>query len=130
MKRITYADALRGLNEAVRAKGYDYVYERRSGICWNVFDGNPDCIVGHALVWLGVPVEWFAHGCRENDSACDIRAGLFADGMFDIDADALDLFSYVQAEQDNGSTWGAAVARNHVGEEAYNRMHMYENVPA
>lgn len=118
MKTITYADALNALNEAVKAKGYDYVYTKRGNFCYNVFDGNPDCIVGHALVWLGVPVEWFADSML-NENATTVCNTLNFRGMFDIEEDAIEFLSEVQVEQDSGTPWGKAVTRVHIGFKQY-----------
>jgi hypothetical protein len=50
------------LERAVAEKGADYEYQpvphpNRGTQCQYQFDGAPSCIVGHALVYAGVPVE-------------------------------------------------------------------------
>lgn len=116
MKTITREMALSALNEAVKVKGYNYVYERRAGsYCYNVWEGNPDCIVGHALIWLGVPIEWFNEDSRANDPAQEVCSLLGYDDMFDVEPEAIALFNRVQAMQDSGIPWGEAVTRAHLG---------------
>lgn len=130
MKTITHDDALRALNEAVKVKGYDFVYDRREGnSCYNVWNGKPDCIVGHALVWLGVPIEWFEEESRANDGAYDVCNALSLDEMFVVGDDALDLFREVQDSQDNQVPWGEAVTRAHLGYDVFMSMGLLADAP-
>lgn len=128
MRTITYEDALRALNQAVADKGYNHVYERIHAVCYNVWEGKPDCIVGHALVYLGVPVEWFETDSLCNDGASDVCSALFRDDMFRFDDDAIELFRSAQDSQDNASTWGVSVTRAHLGEEWFASLGLYADV--
>lgn len=129
---IEYSDALRALNEAVKTKGYKYQYERQpGGACSNVRDGEPDCIVGHALVFLGVPVEWF----RENDLVCATAVDV-CEAINHQDAlplafqpDAIDLFVDVQVRQDEGMPWGESVTRSHLSEDEWFEFALDQDVP-
>lgn len=139
MQTIEYDDALRALNQAVADKGYGYVYprdDRPGGSCFNVWEGNPDCIVGHALVWLGVPVEWFtearegSHWGRENDSAYDVCTNLAVSDMFNVTDEARDLLAHVQRLQDEGVPWGEAVTMAHLSVDVFEALRLNENVAA
>lgn len=132
MKTIEYADALRALNEAVKAKGYKYVYprtERSANYCYNIWNGQPDCIVGTALVWLGVPIEWFeAEPSRENDDVGDVCKALLLDGKFEFTEDAKDLLGQAQTHQDNGIPWGEAVTLAHLGGLTFENLGLHSDV--
>lgn len=126
---IGYDEVLRGLNEAVKAKGYDYVYPRdERGICFNVFEGEPDCIVGWLLVWLGVPIEWFAVDSRDIDPIRDVCTVLHMEDVAEFTPEARNLMANVQREQDGGATWGASVTRAHIGDDWYARLRLHRNV--
>lgn len=133
MKTIEYGDALRALNQAVADKGYGYVYpraDRPGGFCYNVWEGNPDCIVGHALVWLGVPVQWFEQGSRANDAAYEACSNLFVSDMFNLTDEARELLGDVQRLQDEGVPWGEAVTRAHLSVDVFEALRLNENVAA
>lgn len=121
MQVITYEAALRALNEAVRVKGHDYVDEQAKigATCMNVVltDGNwvPSCIVGTALVWLGVPVDWFPANECYSESIHPVSGKLRAAGLLDINSQALALFVHAQGLQDGKATWGDAVVEAHLG---------------
>lgn len=116
---IGYDDVLRALNEAVKAKGYNHVYARHGDeyYCYNVWEGKPDCIVGHALVYLGVPIEWFEVDNRAIDDVGDVCKSLFLQDTFEFTHTARMMLGQVQSDQDGGMTWGEAVTRAHLGEE-------------
>lgn len=128
MRVVTYEETLRALNEAVRERGYNYVYPRNNrGVCYNVFQGKPDCIVGWVMIRLGVPIEWFKEDTRENDNVGDVCRALFFQKMFEFEEAALDLLTDVQISQDSGSTWGVSVTRAHLGEEWYASLYLHRN---
>lgn len=125
---IGYEEVLRGLNEAVKAKGYDYVYPRdERGLCYNVFEGKPDCIVGWVLIWLGVPIEWFGPDNRANDPIDDVCMDLRMEEVVEFTQEARVLMKHAQREQDGGATWGAAVTRAHLGEDWYASLRLHLN---
>jgi len=137
MQKITYETALRALNEAVKAKGYNHTYQRSGTYgCYNVtLGGDPDCIVGWALIWLGVPAQWFLerdkeHGdARRGAGAGSVCNMLYRSELLDVDEDAVDLFNSAQARQDQGVTWGEAVTIGHLGGEAFDNLRLNENAP-
>jgi hypothetical protein len=133
MKTVTYEDALRALNEAVKAKGYDYQYPvGDAGGCWNVTEtGEPDCIVGWALVWLGVPAEWFLEGARDDRrgmGAVSVCPLLRNTGVLDITDEAFALFRDAQARQDGGIEWGRSVVQSHLGNDEFQRLDLLSPV--
>lgn len=128
MQTIEYKDALRALNHAVADKGYGHAYERQGGgYCYNVWEGQPACIVGHALIFLGVPIEWFGKDTRDNDAVADVCHVLFMEGMFKITDEALHLLSMAQVYQDGGLTWGVAVTRAHLGQDWFDSLNLHVN---
>lgn len=132
MNVIEYADALRALNEAVKTKGYKYVYERaEGGACSNVRGDSPDCIVGYALVFLGVPVEWFEANNLVCSTAADVCEAInHGDALrLVFQPDAIDLFVNVQVQQDNGVPWGEAVTRSHLTEDEWFEFDLDRGVP-
>lgn len=130
MQTITYEMALRALNEAVKKNGYGYIdpQAKIGETCQNVRrvvdeDGGltdqwePSCIVGTALVWLGVPVEWFPLNHCYCQSIERVAVALRVTGVLDLTSEALRLLVKVQNYQDQAMNWGAAVAAGHLGWE-------------
>lgn len=124
MIEITYDVALSALNDAVKKYGAEFVYEKgmfTANDGGDMFascaylhadaDGNltePGCIVGHALVGLGVSTEPIK----------DYNVGMNADDMLRILAErgcisytnkAKALLNTVQGYQDEGMPWGEAI---------------------
>lgn len=123
MQTVTYELALRGLNEAVAAKGHAFVYDTRAESetgCWNVNQAGtePSCIVGWALAWLGVPLECMS-GTRRGVSIQSLKGFLERDGVIALDEDAFILLLTVQSHQDQAMPWGEAVTRVHLGDKAF-----------
>lgn len=128
MRVVTYEETLRALNEAVRDKGYNHVYQRPDGgYCYNVWEGEPHCIVGHVLVRLGVPVEWFEKDNRNIDDVGDVCKNLFLQGLFEFEEEARDLLGDAQVFQDSGDTWGVSVTRAHLGDDWFHALHLHRN---
>lgn len=116
-----YDEALRALNEAVRMKGHDYVdkFAKEGLTCQNIIGSKvegylPSCIVGTALVWLGVPAEWFAEvGCYST-SIEPLSERLAGAEILHLSRAAVALMSRAQTAQDSKETWGDAVVRAHL----------------
>lgn len=125
MKTITYELALRALNEAVAKRGPKWV-DRNAMTgdgCANVsLTGEPQCIVGTALVWLGVPPEWFLVGDRRCSSTVTIIPVLEREGVMLFSTAASRLLGFAQSAQDAGGEWGEAVVKAHLGPEQYNAL--------
>lgn len=105
------------LEKAVATMGSNHVYEKHptTGVDedGNEFavntclylneEGNPDCIVGHALVGLGIGRQDISR--LEGESAYAVLRELVP-GITDDVAVAVNL---CQASQDNGNSWGYAM---------------------
>lgn len=117
MRTITREEALHALNEAVAMKGPNYVdvFAARGDTCRNVVrdeegEWAPSCIVGTALVWLGIPAEWFAESQCLAVTATTATTRLRNAGLMDFSEDAVELLSDAQSKQDQKHSWGEAVA--------------------
>lgn len=125
MQKIDYETALRAMNEAVRLKGPDYVdeYAAKGETCRNVTlvggEYKPSCIVGHALVWLGVPAVWFEDmECRMGGIGL-VAIRLRNAGLLDLSQEAVNLMQTAQGKQDSRMSWGDAVVYGHLGYAAF-----------
>src|SRR5688572_22928367 len=123
MKKLDYSATLHALNEAVASRHPQYVDPTSAtGMACKNIDKNskgewvPSCIVGTALVWLGVPVDWFVKNDCFTYSATIVTEKLYDDDLFQFTNDALDLLVVAQGHQDEGTNWGEAVARAHLGD--------------
>jgi len=110
---VTYDVLLAALREAVAEKGEDYVYKKRGAAgnrCVYVHeeDGKkvPSCIIGNAMHRLGVPLGNL-HFLGGSEALFNIlvKGGVIAD----VEPKARDLAMGVQAGQDYGVPWGAAL---------------------
>jgi hypothetical protein len=131
------------LERAVAEKGADYKYTpvphpTRGSQCQYQFDGAPSCIVGHALTYVGVPVEalvkldtaegWWNDEFENNNpvededdedrgwyvEATDIESltdsgALTAATNVVLTREAERIFLQAQTKQDNNTPWGEAV---------------------
>lgn len=106
------------LRLVVFEKGADFVYEKvdfdgaHIPRCVNFHEGEPSCIVGHVLANLGVSAEDAARmGVDGNMSAINVAGNLERFGYeWKIDSDAVDILTAAQIRQDNGQSWGEALA--------------------
>lgn len=121
MKHVTLDDALDALRKAVAEKGHDYQYGKHHSVCRYASsiegEAQPECIIGHALVYLGVPAEYFA------ESQWNVKTirGVLESGVLEgyrFDPRAIDSFETAQRMQDAShrpsrrgadTTWGAAL---------------------
>ena len=126
----TVQQALDALRAAVEEKGADFVYHNPDGQkagtlvpnpnfdnemtnaeCKYVHGSETGCIAGNAMVRLGIPRKKLAN--HENISASTVIRKIFADVDFNSRSNLCSvgrILSYAQAEQDDGKTWGEALA--------------------
>lgn len=132
MKTINYELALRALNEAVAKRGYNHVDRNAAkGLqCSNVslVEGVwvPECIVGTALVWLGVPAEWFHEQDCIGVSYVSACGRLQEEGVMQFDDEATRLLGHAQVKQDRKHTWGEAVTMAHLGDDLFHHLRLDE----
>jgi hypothetical protein len=119
-KRVTLDDALDALRKAVAEKGYEYQYSAEYDHCQYVTlvegEARPACIVGHALVYLGVPAYQLI---PQNQASFHSRSflNLLSDLGYEFDAHVMSAFAAAQRVQDSSfddgvgtTTWGSALA--------------------
>lgn len=78
------------------------------------YDGTPCCIVGHAIYYHGITVDYFEdHDSWEFD---DLNEGSNVEELInrlgienDLDAEQMSTLLEVQSRQDHGTPWGEAV---------------------
>jgi hypothetical protein len=107
---INAARALELLAAVVQGRE-DYVYEKvenedGEGICVYIHNGQPSCLVGHALVAGGVLTVDQLAAVEISTSAED----LVGDFPAALSAGAGELLAQAQAQQDNGRPWADALA--------------------
>lgn len=108
--------ALAELRAVVTEFGDDYVYGGDIDGCVYVLDGQPSCIVGQVLHRVGVPIttlETFDTASFEGESApvSELqRKDLLTAASIALDSDAFEVLRVAQKYQDNGHTWGTALA--------------------
>ena len=112
MIEITYESALAALRKQVELKGADYVYPYDE--CFYQSKGEPLCIVGCALVDLGVSVVTLIK--LDDDGAPlaidgDRALKKLTEEGISLDPQALTLFMIAQQAQDTQDSWGRAVER-------------------
>lgn len=111
---ITLTQAMDTLREVVAEHGKDHVYDRSAIMfgplagetCLYVRNGKPDCIVGHVLHRLGVQLDTLhdSEGMGPRDLSLGDSPSL------ELDDDAGLALTVAQNTQDNGETWGTALA--------------------
>jgi hypothetical protein len=112
---ITGDQALEALRKAVNFRGDGWIdpgYEDSRG-CKYVRGGQPACIIGQALSYLGVSVEELTSMDQGFDNVIDDDhiQGLLQDMGYVLDGLALRRFVAAQYTQDGGGTWGKALAK-------------------
>ena len=119
MSLHTYEDVVARIERIIDVKGTDFVYEIHQDspiICFYALNGKPDCIVGHLLVELGVPVEVLEYeGTRDlnawdhdfaSDTISNHWAALESQYALAFTDEARTYLRALQSNQDNGRTWG------------------------
>jgi hypothetical protein len=110
MRHHTLENVIGYVTDAARGRT-DFIYnpDRSKAACVYVDPrtGEPDCLIGRALVGAGVvDKSWFIRG-GFNESEISTMARRILDHTFDDDA--IDFMSAVQLNQDRGFTWGYAI---------------------
>ena len=127
MIEINYDTALSALNDAVAKFGHDFSYEKgvfevddtweetaTKSLCAYLHPDEkgdltvPGCIVGHAMLTLGVSKEFLAEH-NTGPTASDLSHHLEARGIAKVTGKARTLLGWVQGLQDDGTPWGVAV---------------------
>lgn len=111
---LTWRQALEYLRAAVEERGEDYVYARsnqgRLSFCTYERGGQPSCIVGEVLHRAGVSIKQLKK--LDMPGSSGIR-NLAANGILpiDVELEAVERLSVLQALQDSGETWGFVLQR-------------------
>lgn len=110
MKKLTAAQAINLLTDAVLERGHDYKYSDHFSICVNVMNGKPACIVGLSL-WRYFEQEGGEQHMlkQQNGTIMSVAECLKRAGILDISKKAQLIFSAAQVLQDGGQTWGVAL---------------------
>lgn len=97
--KVDLARAVALLREVVAEYGEEFIYDGSTAAdCVYMRDGEPSCLVGHALYRAGERV--FEEGMCPSLAARTVNVTSSADAVF----------SAAQDRQDNGATWGEALA--------------------
>lgn len=116
MRTYSYEETLAMLKSAVALKGEDFVYygdpdNCYDSACYYVKNGEPDCIVGHVLVEVGVKPEDLSFGGRYGHGfAGSVVSMLEEDGVVAFPGKAKALLISVQSRQDVHRPWGESLA--------------------
>ena len=91
----------------------DHVYERgEAGKCNYQVDGQPSCIVGHAMHRLGVSAFDLREFDASGDSAIEDIIGMNPDMFDEDDKLGMELLIEAQNRQDQEVPWGLAVSQD------------------
>lgn len=112
MREVRVAEALELLDRAVAAKGGDYIYEwiwtpETGSACLNFHEGQPSCLIGHVLSYLGVTPDMVVG--RNGHGVWVVSRFLCDQGIVRFSPLAEAALSKAQEAQDNGDPWGRAV---------------------
>lgn len=99
---IDVAAVFSALKEAVDEKGGEYVSE---GSQYVHYDNQPCCLVGTAAYYLGLPLPKY-NSYKNYRTVPTVATEL----GWDIEPRALGILAAAQREQDNGASWGEALA--------------------
>lgn len=128
MLELTFEKAQELVDAAIAERGEDYVYSKQAGSClyvhsdswfhdergeWVRVNEKPGCIVGVALVNLGVGMDELV-SINTLDASAALQH-LEQRGVW-VETEAVDFLSRVQVSQDNGMPWGEARDRANLGQ--------------
>lgn len=120
MKEYNETEVLSLLRRAVELKGSNYIYEKDYNgdlLCRYAKDGCPDCIIGHVLAWIGIPLEEMEANDDPAKPNGELSEGTIG-GLFwkiknlhgiTFTRRAEQMLSRAQADQDGGLSWGYAL---------------------
>ena len=103
LSALTVGEFLHTLRQVVAEKGANYVYpdsEKRHGACRYRVNGEPSCLIGHALDRLGHVVP----PSLEEQSASHVL------GEFGAPEPVRRVARHAQAAQDRGRPWGEVLS--------------------
>lgn len=115
----SYDDVVSRIQGIIDVKGEDFAYAQVRGTqgpnCLYARDGKPDCIIGHLLFGLGVPIEAMTWGPDTeasrplaSDTIGENFDPLSEDHDIEFSSKARTFLRRLQALQDNGIPWGRA----------------------
>jgi len=115
----TCEEAIGLLEQVVAEFGEDYVYEYPDPLhpvrCYYVWNGQCSCLIGHALHRAGWSIEQLAPLDRGTPGVAGpalitsaAELGLISE--LELSAEAARTFGVAQGLQDDGSSWGVALA--------------------
>lgn len=113
--RITDVNhALELLEKAVATRGESYVYRRITtrpgGTCWYEHDGEPSCLIGVTLHLAGYSLEDLKRCDTGSKGKKPLVAGLLYRELEGLSPKVCFVLGCAQTAQDNGYTWGEALA--------------------
>lgn len=111
---FTLDQVLDAAREAVNEKGSEYIYPGAGSACfYATYNEKPSCIVGHVIFKLDpeafATIATAEREGGESKAATDLE---YSDWLPDNfwTADAATAMQYAQVAQDEGATWGDALA--------------------
>jgi hypothetical protein len=102
--------AMRHMRDIVKEVGRDYVYPRNErGMCFYVYRGLPDCLIGRVLNRMGMLVSELSQ--FEGTGASTFASGQYHPTLFPfvIYPQTWGVLAAAQKRQDGGLTWGEAL---------------------
>lgn len=128
---LTDKQIIDAVDAAVAEKGADYTYERGEPMdpdeaapsCLYVHGDKPGCIVGNAMHRLGIDLATLRES--EGRSAGGLLIDLRDKQGYHASMWAQDFLDAVQHQQDNGDSWGDAVAEGRIRAD---RAHKFRGV--
>lgn len=113
---IDYDEAVRLVESVMNKEGFgpDYVYQNpdpeQPTRCFNVWNGEGSCIIGRALIEMGVEPEWFKQtGMRPAQPFSDVSRDLEIEKSIRFTSKAYHFLREIQSCQDTKVPWGQAI---------------------
>lgn len=115
---ITGEQVLEALKEVVAGKEKYYYKDTHTSCKYADADGNPSCVVGHAIFKLDPDLFQKIKQIEAKEGSFPItrllnwyaeEIGTDSDGLLPISVVAAELLEYAQFSQDGGHSWGTAL---------------------